>query len=104
MIYLDGSRFFFDIEGCFSDRVSAARLEHQADEHDPAAEEICRGFADFFGTKPEMSVPPRIMPRFSAPFCRRTQLWLYRNLTRRRIYCKMRCPVLKRCSRKRLRI
>ena len=34
MIYLDGSRFFFDIEGCFSDRVSAARLEHQADEHD----------------------------------------------------------------------
>lgn len=53
MIYLDGSRFFFDIEGCFSDRVSAARLEHQADEHDPAAEEICRGFADFFGTKPE---------------------------------------------------
>ena len=53
MIYLDGSRFFFDIEGCFSDRVSAARLEHQADEHDPAAEEICGGFADFFGTKPE---------------------------------------------------
>ncbi len=53
MTYLDGSRFFFDIEGCFSDRVSAARLEHQADEHDPAAEEICGGFADFFGTKPE---------------------------------------------------
>ena len=53
MIYLDGSRFFFDIEGCFSDRVSAARLEHHADEHDPAAEKICGGFADFFGTKPE---------------------------------------------------
>ena len=50
MIYLDGSRFFFDIEGCFSDRVSAARLERQADKHDPAAEEICRGYADFFVT------------------------------------------------------
>ncbi len=53
MIYLDGSRFFFDIEGCFSDRVTAARLEHAADEHDPAAGEICRAFAEFFGTKPE---------------------------------------------------
>lgn len=53
MIYLDGSRFFFDIEGCFSDRVTAARLEHAADEHDPAATEICKGFAAFFGAKPE---------------------------------------------------
>lgn len=53
MIYLDGSRFFFDIEGCFSDRVAAARLEYSELEHDPAATEICGGFAKFFGTKPE---------------------------------------------------
>lgn len=53
MIYLDGSRFFFDIEGCFSDRVAAARLEHANGEYDPFASEICRGFADFFGTKAE---------------------------------------------------
>ena len=53
MIYLDGSRFFFDIEGCFSDRVTAARLEHAVSEHDPDAAEICRGFAAFFGAKPE---------------------------------------------------
>lgn len=53
MIYLDGSRFFFDIEGCFSDRVTAARLEYSGLEHDPAATEICGGFAKLFDTKPE---------------------------------------------------
>lgn len=53
MIYLDGSRFFFDIEGCFSDRVKDARLKCSNKEHDPFAGEICKGFADFFGAKPE---------------------------------------------------
>ena len=52
MIYLDGSRFFFDIEGCFSDRVKDARLKCSNKEHDTFAGEICKVFSDFFVAKP----------------------------------------------------
>lgn len=54
MMYLDGSRFFFDIEGCFSDRVAAAKSAGANAVADPAAAEICRGFGAFFGVKPEL--------------------------------------------------
>ncbi len=53
MIYLDGGRFFFDIEGCFSNLIAEARAqagESQGSEH---PEELCKGFAKFFGTSPE---------------------------------------------------
>lgn len=53
MIYLDGSRFFFDIEGCFSNLCEKAREENKDSEADKKAEELCKGFAKFFGTKPE---------------------------------------------------
>ncbi len=53
MIYLDGSRFFFDIEGCFSNLCERAREENKDSEPDKNAKELCKGFAKFFGTKPE---------------------------------------------------
>ncbi len=53
MIYLDGSRFFFDIEGCFSNLCEKAREENKDSEADENAKELCKGFAKFFGTKPE---------------------------------------------------
>lgn len=53
MMYLDGSRFFFDIESCFSDRVAAAKSESANVVADTAATEICKGFGAFFGIKPE---------------------------------------------------
>ncbi len=53
MIYLDGSRFFFDIEGCFSNLCERAREENKDIEPDKNSEELCKGFAKFFGTKPE---------------------------------------------------
>ena len=53
MIYLDGTRFFFDIEGCFSNLCEKAREENKDAEPDKNAEELCKGFAKFFGTKPE---------------------------------------------------
>ena len=53
MIYLDGSRFFFDIEGCFSNLCEKVREENKNSEADEKAEELCKGFAKFFGTKPE---------------------------------------------------
>ena len=53
MIYLDGSRFFFDIEGCFSNLCEKAREENKDSEADKNAAELCKGFSKFFGTKPE---------------------------------------------------
>ena len=53
MIYLDGSRFFFDIEGCFSNLCEKAREENKDSEADENAKELCKGFAKFFGTKTE---------------------------------------------------
>jgi dsRNA-specific ribonuclease len=53
MIYLDGSRFFFDIEGCFSNLCEKAMEENKDSEADENAKELCKGFAKFFGTKPE---------------------------------------------------
>ena len=53
MIYLDGSRFFFDIEGCFSNLCEKAREENKDSEADENAKELCKGFAKFFGTKLE---------------------------------------------------
>lgn len=53
MIYLDGSRFFFDIEGCFSKSVEQARLQNADSEADKNATELCEGFAKFFGAKSE---------------------------------------------------
>lgn len=53
MIYLDGSRFFFDIEGCFSNLCEKAREENKDSEADENAKELCKGFSKFFGTKPE---------------------------------------------------
>lgn len=53
MIYLDGSRFFFDIEGCFSKSIEQAREQNKNLEGDKNAKELCGGFAKFFGTNPE---------------------------------------------------
>lgn len=53
MIYLDGSRFFFDIEGCFSKLVSAAREQNASAEGGGDAKELREGFAKYYGTKPE---------------------------------------------------
>lgn len=53
MIYLDGSRFFFDIEGCFSNLCEKAREENKDAEADKNAKELCEGFGKFFGTKPD---------------------------------------------------
>ncbi len=48
MIYLDGSRFFFDIEGCFSNLVEKAREENKDSIPDEKATELCKGFGKFF--------------------------------------------------------
>lgn len=53
MIYLDGTKFFFDIEGCFSNLCEKAREENKNLKPDKNAEELCKGFAKFFRTKPE---------------------------------------------------
>lgn len=53
MIYLDGSKFFFDIEGCFSDLVARARMQNENEEADENAKELCAGFGKFFKIKPE---------------------------------------------------
>ena len=53
MIYLDGSRFFFDIEGCFSNLCEKVREENKDSEPDKNALEAKNGFSKFFGTKPE---------------------------------------------------
>lgn len=53
MVYLDGSRFFFDIEGCFSNLVAQAREQNAEKEADSSAEELCRGFAKVSGAKAE---------------------------------------------------
>ena len=53
MIYLDGSRFFFDIEGCFSKSVEQAREQSKDLEHDKDAKELCKGFGEFFDIKPD---------------------------------------------------
>lgn len=49
MIYLDGSRFFFDIEGCFSNLVEKAREENKNSDADNEAKLLCEGFGKFFG-------------------------------------------------------
>ena len=53
MIYLDGSRFFFDIENCFSNLVQKTREENADSEPDKNAEKLCEGFGKFFKIKPE---------------------------------------------------
>ena len=53
MIYLDGSRFFFDIEGCFSNLCEKAREENKDAEADKNAKELCEGFGKFFKIKPD---------------------------------------------------
>ena len=53
MIYLDGSRFFFDIEGCFSNLCEKAREENKDIEADKNAKELCEGFGKFFKIKPD---------------------------------------------------
>ncbi|MBR3953618.1 MAG: hypothetical protein IKJ82_08470 [Oscillospiraceae bacterium] len=53
MIYLDGSKFFFDIENCFSDLVARARTQNENEKADESAAELCAGFGKFFGIKPE---------------------------------------------------
>lgn len=53
MIYLDGSKFFFDIENVFSDLVARARTENENTEADKNAGELRKGFGKFFGIKPE---------------------------------------------------
>ena len=40
MIYLDGSRFFFDIEGCFSNLCEKVREENKNSEADEKAAEL----------------------------------------------------------------
>ncbi len=55
MIYLDGSKFFFDIEGCFSDLVARARKQNEETEADKNARELCEGFGKFFRIKPEFA-------------------------------------------------
>ncbi len=53
MIYLDGSRFFFDIEGEFSGLCHMVREKNAGLPGDKEAKELIAGFARFFGTKPE---------------------------------------------------
>lgn len=53
MIYLDGSRFFFDIEGCFSNLVQRAREENANSEPDKNAAALREGFGKFFKIKPD---------------------------------------------------
>ncbi|MBQ7874003.1 MAG: hypothetical protein IJ306_02405 [Oscillospiraceae bacterium] len=80
MIYLDGSRFFFDIEGCFSNLVASAREQNAGKEADRSAAELCKGFAKVSGAKAENvragkdysvilsgifgSVPKAVVPEF----------------------------------------
>lgn len=47
MIYLDGSRFFFDIEGCFSKLVDFARKQNAGVERDKCAAKLCKNFAEY---------------------------------------------------------
>ncbi len=53
MIYLDGTKFFFDIEGCFSNLAAQAREQNAEKEPDKEAKELCRGFGKFFKINPE---------------------------------------------------
>ncbi len=53
MIYLDGSRFFFDIESCFSNLITEARAQAGEGMGTENADELCKGFAKFFKTSPE---------------------------------------------------
>ena len=53
MIYLDGSRFFFDIEGEFSGLCHSVREKNAGLPGNEEAKELIAGFARFFGTKPE---------------------------------------------------
>ena len=66
MIYLDGSKFFFDIEGCFSNRVEQAREQNKDLEHDKDAKELCEGFGRFFNIKPDFI---RAGKDYSTVFC-----------------------------------
>ncbi len=51
MIYLDGSRFFFDIEGCFSNLVNSAREHNKNLPGDKSANELCTAIAKHFSVK-----------------------------------------------------
>lgn len=53
MIYLDGTKFFFDIEGCFSNLAAQAREQNKGKEHDKTAAEFCKGFGKFFKIDPK---------------------------------------------------
>ena len=64
MIYLDGSRFFFDIEGCFSKSVEQAREQNKEIEGDKYAKELCTGFAKFLAQSRNLLKPEKIIPWF----------------------------------------
>lgn len=51
MIYLDGSRFFFDIEGCFSNLVNSAREQNRNLPGDRLADDLCTAMAKHFSVK-----------------------------------------------------
>ena len=53
MIKLDGSRFFFDIEGVFSGLCGSVREKNAALPGDPKAAALRQGFSRFFQTVPE---------------------------------------------------
>lgn len=53
MIYLDGSRFFFDIESCFSNLVNSARAQNRELPADESAKELCSVMAKYYGVRPE---------------------------------------------------
>lgn len=53
MIYMDGSRFFFDIEGEFSGLCGSVRERNAALSGDPEAAALRQGFSRFFQTVPE---------------------------------------------------
>ena len=79
MIYLDGTKFFFDIEGCFSNLVQKAREESKNSEPDKKAGELCGGFAKFFGTKTEFVKAGKIIKPFLKGFFPEEKP-LFRNL------------------------
>ncbi len=54
MFYLDGSTFFFDIEGSFSRLIGVARGENAGKPGDPAARAACGGFAAVYEVRPEL--------------------------------------------------